>query len=202
MTIPSNRLSTTVLDDDWLPPHDRPRLQEEDFEQGPRGISDTSLGLKYQPWHLTWSFITGDFTATPETEGGPAVVHNVASGVTQCSLAFDQNARAYVAYTELGIAKLYWFDTVPSMFVVTALATGAKTPMITLDDKRTTQTNSNDIVLAYIKPVLGVDNLYTMEQRDRFGVEYLMSETTPLYMARLGMHKSLRLQFGLTDIFS
>lgn len=201
MSIIEHRLSTQVIQADWLPPDERTRDLDEDYEAGPIALNDTSGGLDNQVWHLTWASGTGDFTATPETTGSPQTIINVAD-VTQCSLAFDQNAHINIAYTVFsGAAYLYWYDSLAADWITTQLDSGVITPTLTLDDKRTTQTESSDILLWYTKKQPDdTYNLYTREQRDRFLIEYYMGNFIEhQYIYKLGMHKALRVQVGLSN---
>lgn len=199
MAIAEDRMSTTVVQSAWLAPDERTRTLDEDYEQGPIALNDPSAGLLYQPWGLTWDFASGDFTVTPETTGTPSVVHN-AVAVTQCSLAFDQNGHVNVAYTSNQQAYLYWYDTNVAGWVTTQLAIDVVTPTLTLDDKRSTQTNISDILLWYTRQQPDETyNLYKREQRERFLVEDLMAEGVPPYIYKCGLNYGLRVQLGLSD---
>ncbi len=198
MAMQENRLSTQVVASTWLSPDERTRDLDEDYEKGPLALNDTSLGLDYQVWKLTWNFATGDFTATPETSGSPVVVLNVAS-ITQCSLAFDQNGHINIAYTAGGQAYLYWFDTLAADWVTTALDFGVITPTLCLDDKRVTQTSASDILLLYtMETATDIYTLFHRQQRDRFLIEYEHETGVPPYLYKLGMHDKLRVQIGLS----
>jgi hypothetical protein len=142
-----------------------------------------------------------EFTVTPQTTGSPVVVHSVA-GVTQLSFCFDQNGNTTIAYTQAAVAYLYWFDTLAGMYVTTASAEGAISPAVTLDDKRVTQTQSNDIILMYTKQE--IDLIYTLfmrRQRDRFLIEYEQATGVRPHIVNFGMHKGLRLQISLQGAF-
>jgi hypothetical protein len=200
MSSPEDRMSTTAVTADYLSPDERTRDLDEDYEAGPVALSDPSQGLDYQVWHLTWDFATGDFTVTPETSGSPSVIINAAN-VTQCSLAFDNNGRVNIAYTANGQAYLYWYDTVAGSWTTDALEFGIITPTLTLDDKRTTQTGANDILLFYTKDNGdGTYSLYRLRQRDRYGSEKLMLASFPPYLYKLGMHSGLRVQVAGSEV--
>lgn len=199
MAIINNKLSTQALSGDWLSPDDRSRSLDEDYEAGPIALNDVSSGLSYQPWHLTYDDGTGDFTVTPETTGSPVVVLNVLL-VTQCSFAFDQNGHVNIAYISNGQAFLYWFDTDVANWVTTQLEFGVFSPTLCLDDKRTTQSNSSDILMFYTKEDLVIPetyNLYYRQQRDRFTIERELLAAAPKFIYKLGMHNALRVQLGL-----
>jgi hypothetical protein len=197
MTVPDGRMSTTVVTGDWLSPDERDRALDEDYEAGPVALSDTSLGLFNQAWKLTYDSGPGDLIVTPEITGGPTIILTGIADVTQCTLAFDQNGRATLAYTANNAAFLYWFDTDVSMFVITPLDLGVTTPTLCLDDKRITQTNSSDILLWYtIEATPDVWTLYHREQRDRFGDLFTHNVGVPPFLYKVGMHNGLRVQLG------
>lgn len=199
MASPEDRLSTTVVDADWIDPANRGTFGPEAWEGGPIALNDPTSGLNYQAWHLGWDSGTGDFTVTPETTGSPVVVLNAAN-VTQCSLAFDQNGHVNISYTvSNGNTYLYWYDTDVTNWVTTLLAAGTVSPVITLDDKRLTQTAVSDILLYYTvqQPDLTY-NLYERRQRDRFLSEIFYKADVPPYIKKLGMHAGLRVKLGLS----
>lgn len=184
---------------DWKVPDDLYHYPNEDYEAGPIALNDTSEGLFYQNWHLTYDSGTGELVVTPETEGLPQTIITVAN-VTQCTFAFDQNGHVSIAYTVGGAAFLYWFNTDAADWVTTALEAGVINPTLCLDDKRTTQTNFSDILLLYtIETDTDVFTLYCREQRDRFDPPYVLKVGTKKYIHKLGMHKELRVQIGISN---
>jgi hypothetical protein len=200
MAIPDNRLSTQPVPDDYVPPNGLGNHLLEWHEGGPIAINDTSSGLLFQGWEMTYS--DPDFTITPDTVGLPQVVHSVA-GVTQLSFCFDQNGRVTIAYTEGGVAYLYWFDTLAGMFVTTASAEGAISPAVTLDDKRTTQTQSSDMLLFYTKQEIDLSyTLYYRQQRDRFDDERQLAINVRPHIVNLGMNQGLRVQISMQTEFA
>jgi hypothetical protein len=97
MTVRQHRMSTVPHVGAYLDPDGRTFTINEDWEQGPLALNDSSLGLAYQAWHLT--FAAGDFTMTPEDTGPPVVVLSGIDSV-QCSCAFDQNAHVTIAWVD------------------------------------------------------------------------------------------------------
>ena len=194
-----NRLSTTVLPDDYIPPNGQSNHLLEWHEGGPIAVGDTSAGQNFQGWVMTYS--DPDFILTPDTIGGPVIPLSVA-GVTQLSFCFDQNARATIYYTLAGIAKLYWFDTMAGMFVTTESTEGAVSAALTLDDKRSTQTQANDMLLYYTKQQPNLSyTLFMRRQRDRFETDFFQRANVLPHVVNLGMHKSLRVQLSLQAEF-
>ena len=199
MASAEDRMSTTVVERNWIPPDERTRTLNVDFEAGPIALNDTSAGLDYQAWSLAWNSGTGDLIVTPETTGLPVPVTN-ATGVTQCSMAFDQNGHISVAYTSNGLPYLYWYDTNVAGWVTDQLQTGATTPHLTLDDKRISQTNASDIILFYTVQQPDTSyNLYRRLQRERYITEKLYLTNIPPFIYKVGMHYGFRVQIGLSS---
>jgi hypothetical protein len=197
MAIPQDKMSTVVEEGLWLSPDDRNHGWPEDYEAGPVALSDPTQGHDYQVWKLHWDHTTGDLIVTPETVGTPTTIKTVA-GVTQCSLAFDQNGRATIAYTVSGQAYLYWYDTDAGSFVTSTLDAGVTSPILSLDDKRVTQDDASDILMWYTRQQLDFTwNLYKREQRERFQTEDLMATGTYPYCYKAGMNNGLRGQVAL-----
>lgn len=199
MASAEDRMSTEVVEDLWIPPDERHRILTVDYEAGPFALNNTSKGSSYQPWVLTWDSGTDDFILTPETTGAPVVGIHSAPLVTQCSLAFDQNAHVSIAYTSNGLPYLYWYDTLAAGWVTTPLQTTAITPTLTLDDKRTSQSNASDIILFYnVKEIDDSYSMYRRLQRERFLNEKLYLTNVPQYIYKVGMHFGFRIQFGFS----
>lgn len=199
MSISEHRLSTIVMPADWKVPDSFYHLPNEDYEAGPYELSNTVEGLHFQTWKLTYDSGTGNVIATPEIYGIPQTIITVAN-LTQCTFAFDQNGHISVGYTANGIAYLYWYNTDQSAWVTTQLEDGVINPTVCLDDKRATQTEASDILLLYtIETDPGVFTLYSREQRDRFEDSYEMKVGTKKYIHKLGMHKELRIQIGISN---
>lgn len=193
MSIPEHRLSTTVVPDEFITPDERNRYLLIDYEAGPIALNDNTMGLAYQPWTMTYNPLNGQIIATPEVAGSPSVVLTVMN-VSQLSFAFDQNAHINVAYTADGIPYLYWYDSVLGSWTTDVLAVGTNCPTLTMDDKRATQSNANDILLWYTRQQPDLSwQCYTREQRDRFTIEYPMGPCLP-WIYKCGMHKGLRVQ--------
>jgi len=168
--IPQNVLSTTPDPDAFRPPHDRVKERLIDYELGGRAIQDPSEGLEVKVWTAEADEQTGSIMLS--APGVTPVEVLVVPGVQEISLAFDQNMQPALAYVTADGAFLYWFDATLPGFTTLALPAGSRSPRISLDDKRATQTAISDIVLAYIRG----DKLYARAQRDRFSIEYELAE--------------------------
>lgn len=203
MAIPEDRMSTTVVETPWVSPDDRTRDLTEDYEQGPVALNDTSEGLDYQAWHLTYNIAGSELVVTPETVGSPSTVLSGLPTLDQCSLAFDQNGHVTISYSVLGGASyLYWYDTVAGDWVTTVLPSAVFCPTLTLDDKRNFASSYNDILLWWTEQQPDESyKLYRAQQRDRFDplVPKEMATGVYPYIYKLGMNSGLRIQLGLSD---
>lgn len=203
MAIPDDKLSSELVDSPYVPPEGNIRLSfVQDFEGGPKGYTDTSGGMNYQDWVLSYDGST--ITLTPDLEGSPLTVLTGIANAEQLSFCFDQNARPSVVYLTPTSCFLYWYDSQQSQFVTTEFP-DIHSAMLSLDDKRAMQLGANDILLWYTKEISPtVYYLYHRRQRDRFTVEYEMREdpNTPMpvppYLWKAGMHKGLRGKVTLT----
>lgn len=187
--IPEKVLSTVVLASDFLAPDDVDSTPWIDYEMGGVGLNDPSQGLQVKTWVLR--FVSPDLRLS--AAGSPETTLFQAPGLTELSLAFDQNMRPAIAYVQSGEAKLYWYDSFIESVTTTVLPAGTITPRVCLDDKRTRMTGSSDVILAYVRN----DNLYFRAQRDRFEVEYLLKAAVGGTLIRVGMNTVNRLQFKL-----
>jgi hypothetical protein len=192
LMIPEERLSTVPYPAPYRAPDDAdPPSKLTDYELGGVALQDASQGLEVQTWTLRADPLTGEVflgaTSVPES------LLFTAAGITEVSLAFDQNMRPFVAFVQDGRAKYRWFDTVLGANRITELDPADENPRCCMDDKRTSQTSlgTNDIILAYVR----AGNLYYRQQRDRYETERLLYEDVPGRLLRVGMHRQYRLQF-------
>lgn len=162
-----------------------------DYEMGGIALSDPTQGLEYQLWTARCDAKTGVISlAAPGVASTPVFM---APGTTELSFCFDQNMRPFFAYVQEGQAKYRWFDTITGQNEIVILGPTDTNPRCCMDDKRPYQTaqGANDIILAYVR----AGSLYFREQRDRFGVEYLLKTGVSGKLLRVGMNRGLRLQF-------
>lgn len=162
-----------------------------DYEEGPISEQDPSEGLMYQEWR---AYIKDNNIILEADNLPPRVVYEGQGELTDISIAFNQNGNLHYAYVEDDVAKLFWYDTTTSQFEVMTLPAGSRTPKITLDDKRLTQTTNSDIILSYIKADNG---LYYRQQRDRFQIERLLHPGPFVMIRQMYMNNGWRLQWLL-----
>lgn len=190
--MPLDRLSVEPVPADYLAPDSTdPPNKLTDYELGGVALNDASLGLQYQTWTCRADLATGEvFLRAPDV--AEALLFT-APGITELSLAFDQNMRPFVAYVQEGQARFRWYDTVLGANRITDLDPLDRTPKCCMDDKRPWQVaqGSNDIILAYLRG----GSLYYRQQRDRYETERLLATGISGRLLRVGMNVQRRLQF-------
>lgn len=198
MAIPQGALSSTQVPSPLVTPDDRARTQyTQDWERGGIGLNDPSQGLNVRDWraHTDGSTVW----VTPDPEGAPQTAVFTGSGITEVSLAFDQNMQANLAFVEDGVQKLWWYDTLVSGMVVTTFA-GARSGMLSMDDKRAGADAYNDIIFGYIRD----GQVRYRQQRDRYGIEYTLGSVpgSSSRLLQLGMGTNNRMQFKVSAPFA
>lgn len=193
--LPGSSLSLSIQSGTFLSPRDQRYLGDYllDYERGGVDIGDSSEGLNVKDW--TGTYDSGDFIL--EASGvSPTVVLSVPN-VREFGFTFDQNMRVFLAYElEDDTSWFYWYDTVGSDFATTQLPDGSHSLRCSIDDKRSLQSNSSDIILSYLRD----SSLYFRAQRDRYETEYLL--TTGLgtkIQVQSGMNNVGRFQFALVE---
>ena len=162
----------------------------ESWEMGGVGISDPSGGLTYQLWHGVLDTATG--TVLLDDPNTPQFVLYSEADITQMDFSFEQNMKPCLAFTQNGVAKFWWYNTVNLQYEIITL-TGAMTPLTLLDDKREGLLGSSDIILFYLRD----GRLYYREQRDRFTVEYDSGISGVRRLVRVGFTEGLRVQLAV-----
>lgn len=183
--IPDNKLSDIPHIGAFLAPNDRRpgKVWRDgieilvDYELGGIGLGDTSQGLQVKSW---------EFRAT-DSEISVASLDGLANeplltvhGTTDLAGAFDSNMFPVVAYTQSNATKLWWYDGIVGSHVTTDIQ-GARSPRLTLDDKRQMQDQSRDVLLFYLKGGL----LCYRQQRDKYDTERILG-SAPFWTHRLG----------------
>jgi hypothetical protein len=188
MGLPNKSLSSTPVLSDYIYPDDLPTTDLLDYELGGIALYDPSEGLAFQRWTLTYVGID----VTIEADNGVPIILFSFSGITQISLAFDQNMNPFVTYVRDGDAWYWWYDSVAENQVHTQMAADVRTPRCCLDDKRESQFNSSDIILAYLRD----KTAFYRQQRDRYTIEYtLITGEQFNRLSKVGMTHNLRLKF-------
>jgi hypothetical protein len=199
MAIPENRMSTSPVPSTYAFPEGEERINYlVDNEAGPRGLNITEFGMNDQHWILSYDQSDGTVTLTPQIQGDPIVYPLLAPFAQQLSFCFDQNARPAICWVTDGTAYLYWYDSNLGTYI-TDQYDNTISAMLTLDDKRQSQVETNDIIFWYVQEVnTNLYSLYQRTQRQRFLTPYAMANDVPPYLFRAGMAQGHRLQVALT----
>lgn len=188
--IPQHIFTTGIASSPYLWGAELLSTETESWEMGGVGISDPSGGLAYQMWHGVLDVSTGSVLLdAPNT---PQFVLYSEAGITQMDFSFDQNMKPCLAFTQNGVAKFWWYNTVNLQYEIIMLP-GAMTPLTLLDDKREGLLGNSDIILFYLRD----GRLYYREQRDRFTVEYDSGISGIRRLLRVGFTKGLRVQIAV-----
>lgn len=150
----------------FLYPRSKSYPLTESWENGGVALSDPSEELTKYVWKA-WTDGNAIYCKRDDLD----TIHTLfyAPNITEIDLTFDQNMRPCFAFVSNGIAKLYWYNTLIANYDVTDFV-GVKNPRVSLDDKRRFNVANSDIILAYIKD----NQLCYRQQRDRFGIEYVL----------------------------
>lgn len=203
--MPGNQFSQRLIYGDFLSPDNLPTDGTIAYELGGIGLDDPFAGLQYQVWtaqilnpRKSNSFVV---ISAPNT---PQQTLFSFSGISQISLAFDQNMTPAIAFTAQGIAYLWWYDATVPGYVFFQLPNNSHSPNVTLDDKRQLSLDNSfsDIILAYLRDQV----LYFRQLRDRFTVEYTLLTNITYHNAQLykiGMCSTDRLLFQINaDLYA
>lgn len=200
MSLPNNRLTTTCVENDFLDPDSIIRATRTiDYEKGGVALNNPSQGLRVKNWVL--ELVGNDVTLYPQDDALDVNTLFSEAGITEVSLAFDQNMQPVVGYIAGGVAKLRWFNAGTSAYVTTVVSTSAISIFLTLDDKRkaATEGNLNDVLVFYATD----SNLYYRQQRDLYATErnpYTFSGTNTTFIRRAGFLSGYRVGVEMYDL--
>ncbi len=189
--LPDNTLSTTPMPSQFIGARASVFPDRIDYMEGPIALRDPNKGLEYQIWTAE---AVADFVedwielSAPNTQ--PVRIYT-GDGITEVSLAFDQNGAPVVAFIEAGTAKLLWYDASLNDYVTTALAGNIANVRVALDDIRPSQALVSGVIMAYLKD----GKLHYRQQRDRYGVERLLDNRVWNALIRIGRGANYRFQF-------
>lgn len=189
--LPNNTLATVPVTGEMIWGKGQTTNLLIDYELGGVGLNDPSQGLMYQIWTGEVLNLRSIYFSAPNTER--TLVYSSSYQITELSITFDQNMHPYAAFMERGFAKMYWFNSSSGQNEVFSLPAGARNPKITLDDKRSSQESSSDVILAYMQGT----TLYVRYQRDRFLIAYPLQAGIDGDLLKIGFTDKYRMQFEL-----
>lgn len=192
--LPDNVLSNLTITSTVLAPDNKVRRHlKEDFELGPMALDDLTKGLMFRVWRA-WTDGLSVFLA-PESDQNNPITLFTDTDVREMSFAFDQLGRPQVAYISNTTCKFWYFDsTMPGQN--TMVIPNAKSPLLSLDDKRVKSANSSDVLLFYIN----AGTLRYRQQRERYQIERnlmtLPANTTRLVSAGMGNRNRFQVTYA------
>lgn len=191
--LPDHVLSTTTYPAQFRYPRNIPKRPLIAYEYGGVALNDPSQGLRVKVWK--GEYIDGNVVVS--APGVPPTSVLELANIADFDFTFDQNMQVAVAYELIGGgSRFLWYDNTISDYVTLELPAGSITPRCALDDNRDSQTNASDIILAYVR----AGHLYIREQRDRYAVEYDLSDQAgPGGLIQIGMNRLWRFQFQLSS---
>ena len=194
--IPDNRLSDAPFTGAFLFPDDRwpgERIRDGrrilvDYDLGGVALNNPLQGLQVTAWEFRYD---DEAVIVAALDGTAEHMLLTRTGITDLSGTFDSNMQPVVAYSVDVSTYLWWYDgTIPGY--TTTLIPGARSPRLTLDDKRQLQDQTRDILLFYLRG----GKLCYRQQRDRYGVERELMDAPhgAEKLGRVGMNRVGRVQ--------
>lgn len=180
--------ATKIVDSaaELLPPYNITKSNPiVDRELGPSAVNNISDGLMARTWICQYNPTSGDVSLDDGT-----FLFN-APNLTELSFTFDQAGRPFVAFSDVGVLKIWWYNPTVSAITITEIGDGYS-PLCRLDERRNELVGSSDIILIH-KSSSGIKYRY---QRDRFVVEYSTPISNPesVEILNFGMDAGNRMQ--------
>lgn len=198
MSLPGDALPNTVAAVALLSPDDIGRSARViDYELGGIALNDGTQGLQVQNWRAR--LVGNEIRVAPDPYTTETVLVTGA-GITQISIAFDQNMNPVVAYVQSGLTKLYWYSTALEAMTTTTFAADVRSPFLCMDDKRNAASllNINDVLLFYVR----TNRLCYRQQRDSYNTERTLAwfDGAAVTIKKAGMNYGLRMQVELVGM--
>lgn len=188
--IPNHQISSELILTDYL--YEKPNTKLVDRSLGGVDLQDPSEGLEYQLWEI---YYESPLVKIKGLSNNNIHILDSIPNITELSLSFDLNMNVSFTYVSNGESYLKYYDTLVQNYSIKHLE-NCKSPRLVYDDLREMQTNTSDIICAYINS--STHTLCYRLLRDRYTIEYPLHEIEPnAKLIRVGMGKGLRLQFKI-----
>jgi hypothetical protein len=197
--IPNKSLVQPLIWNPYIPPINLPNTFISCEALGGIGLSDPTQGLQTQNWSGYVANVglpdASVYLSAPNT---PDTFIFAYPGIVWMRFTFDQNMHPFVSFYDGALSRYFWWDpTIPGNTIITMPA-GPTYPACMLDDPRPLETRvgTSDIILGYVNN----NNLCYRQQRDRYGVEYVLYSginnliSNP-FVNKIGMNERYRLEF-------
>ncbi len=174
----------------FLQPRNKKYNNNTSWDSGGVQLADSSKGLLDFHWK---AYTNGSTIFLGKSVGSEVSFHPIlyANNITEIDLTFDQLSRYVICFVSEGVSKLYWYNTLVSSYVITDFI-DAKSPKVSLDDKRAFNVGESDVIFAYINN----NNLCYRLQRQRYNIEHILhpvAENSTL--KKIGMCTDNRFRF-------
>jgi hypothetical protein len=185
--IPNNSFTAVPVTTPYAFPMSIPYSALSQTIWGGTALSNSANGRMVQLWSIWY-----DGTNINVSPSGGAIAFSIAeSGVSQLSLAFDENMNVAICWLSAGNANLYYYDTVSAGYIT--LTIPATSCVACIDDPASFYSGQSDVIFSYTR----AGNLYYRQQRDRYTIERLIGPCTTKLLRRVGLSTGNRLQFEL-----
>lgn len=190
VSLPENTISPLPVISDFLYPDSLPFEKLRSYELGGVNIRDTSQGYSSYVWYVEYK--QNQITVNREP-GYVYLIKEYVENVSTVDMAFDQNLNPIVCWSIGQHSYLYWFDVVTQTNKTTTFA-NTRDPRLTMDDKRSSQVLSSDVLFCYVN---GNGDLVYRQQRERYTVERVLRSGIPedVTLERVGMTVGNRIKF-------
>lgn len=196
MSMPLDELSSQPVVSEIKFPDKLPQYPDDaagllfDREHGGIALNDPSMGLHYQAWNV--SYVADEVIVTAETTAVATPAFTL-PGITELSLAFDQNMNGFIAYVAGGVSWYFWYDPISLQYEHVQMAAGVTRPRCGMDDKRLQMVDRSDILLGYM---LG-GSLYYRQERDRYTIERLLHDSPvgEFHQVSMGINNRIHYSF-------
>lgn len=191
--IPLNTFTTTPVVSAFLPPLDG--VYDPLFMQAPGGIAlnDGTQGREVQVWTVFYD--GANIVLEAEFSGVAGYVLPVAD-VLAVSVAFDTNMAVTFGYMKADGGYLYYFDSLTGSYQTLHFA-DITSCRVVVDDTAAFYSAQSDVIFAYTNLD---DKLKWRQQRDRYGIEYLVGPAGGEKLIRCGPSIDNRFQLQLFAI--
>lgn len=185
--IPNNAFIDPPLPAPFNSPYNLPPSQLSRACRGGIALNNASRGRDFQNWYVWWEEGVAYFgpEATPLVAAGSLPI----PGVTQISMAFDNNMNPILAWMDATGAHIRYFSAATTSYVIIDI-TGATSCLVVVDDPRNFYNANSDAVFAYTLST----GLWYRYQRENYSVARQV-DNRPNRLMRMGMGTQNRFQF-------
>lgn len=187
--IPNNAFTVSPIPGRFIEPYNLPVSPLSRACRGGIALNDASKGRNYQNWLVWYDSQAGIIYYGPQAVNLVAVGSYAVAGVTQVSLAFDNNMNPLLAWLDATGAHIRYFSGASSSYQIINV-NGASSCLVCVDDARDFSNSISDAIFAYTMPT----GLWYTYQRENYATARQAS-TSSKKLLRMGMNVGSRFQF-------